>query len=85
VITQALGNGGDLEIEVQEFELEKTDRLLLCSDGLSGMVGDAQIWDIVNRSPDFQTAVEALIFAARDNGGEDNITAVLVGWGPDEV
>ena len=84
VITQALGNGGDLEIEVQDLELGKSDRLLLCSDGLSGMVGDAQIWDIVNQSPDLQTAVESLIFVARENGGEDNITAVLVGWEPEE-
>lgn len=84
VITQALGNGGDLEIEVQELELGKSDRLLLCSDGLSGMVGDAQIWDIVKQSPDLQTAVETLITVARDNGGEDNITAVLVGWEPGE-
>lgn len=84
VITQALGNGGDLEIEIQELELGKSDRLLLCSDGLSGMVGDAQIWDIVNQSPDLQTAVESLISTARNNGGEDNITAVLVGWDPEE-
>ena len=84
VITQALGNGGDLEIEVQEFEIENSDQLLLCSDGLSGMVGDAQIWDIVNQSPDLQTAVESLISAARDNGGEDNITVVLVGLEPEE-
>ncbi len=84
VITQALGNGGDLEIEVQDLELGKSDRLLLCSDGLSGMVGDSQIWDIVNQSPDLQTAVESLITVARDNGGEDNITAVLVGWEPEE-
>lgn len=84
VITQALGNGGDLEIEVQDLELGKSDRLLLCSDGLSGMVGDSQIWDIVNQSPDLQTAVETLITVARDNGGEDNITAVLVGWEPEE-
>ncbi len=84
VITQALGNGGDLEIEVQELELGKSDRLLLCSDGLSGMVGDSQIWDIVKQSPDLQTAVETLITVARDNGGEDNITAVLVGWEPEE-
>lgn len=84
VITQALGNGGELEVEVQELELGKSDRLLLCSDGLSGMVGDAQIWDIVNQSPDLQTAVETLISVARNNGGEDNITAVLVGWEPEE-
>ena len=49
VITQALGNGGDLEIEVQELDLEKSERLLLCSDGLSGMIGDKEIWDIAGR------------------------------------
>jgi protein phosphatase len=79
VITQALGNGGELDIEIQDLELGKTDRLLLCSDGLSGMIGDKQIWDIVEQSKDLQTAVESLVFIAREHGGEDNITAILVG------
>jgi PPM family protein phosphatase len=79
VITQALGNGGELEVEIQEFDLEESERLLLCSDGLSGMVADQQIWDIVNKSSSLQSAVETLIAVARENGGEDNITAVLVG------
>ncbi|HEY3269724.1 MAG TPA: Stp1/IreP family PP2C-type Ser/Thr phosphatase [Geothrix sp.] len=79
VITQALGNGGDLDIEVQNLELGKTERLLLCSDGLSGMIGDRQIWDIVTQSVDLQGAVESLVLAAREHGGEDNITAILVG------
>jgi protein phosphatase len=82
VITQALGNGGDLEIEVQDLELAKTERLLLCSDGLSGMIGDKQIWDIVMQSGDLQVAVESLVTIAREHGGEDNITAVLVGLEP---
>jgi protein phosphatase len=84
VITQALGNGGDLEIEVQEFELKDSDRLLLCTDGLSGMVGDQQIWDIVKNAPTLQAAVDRLIHTARENGGEDNITAVLVRLLPDD-
>lgn len=83
VITQALGNAGELEIEVQDLELGKSDRLLLCSDGLSGMIGDKQIWDIVDRSENFQTAVESLIFVAREYGGEDNITAILIGLNPE--
>ena len=78
VITQALGNGGELEMELQNLELSK-------SDGLSGMIGDKQIWDIVERSNDIQHAVESLISAAREHGGEDNITAVLVGWEPEEA
>jgi len=80
VITQALGNGGDLEIEVQELDLEKSERLLLCSDGLSGMIGDKEIWDIAGRTNDFQCAVESLINTAKEHGGDDNITVILVGW-----
>jgi len=84
VITQALGNGGELEVEVQEIALSESERLLLCSDGLSGMIGDKQIWDIVEHSDSVQSAVESLISVAREHGGEDNITAVLVGWEPQE-
>jgi protein phosphatase len=83
VITQALGNGGDLDIEVQNLELGKMERLLLCSDGLSGMIGDRQIWDIVTQSGNLQGAVESLVLAAREHGGEDNITAILVGLEPE--
>ncbi|HXC16565.1 MAG TPA: Stp1/IreP family PP2C-type Ser/Thr phosphatase [Holophagaceae bacterium] len=85
VITQALGNGGELAVEVQEMDLAESERLLLCSDGLSGMVPDQQIWDIVSQASSFQAAVEALISTARAAGGEDNITAILVGLGNDEA
>ena len=84
VITQALGNGGDLDVEVQDMELAKSERLLLCSDGLSGMIGDKQIWDIVRQSDNLQQAVESLISTARELGGEDNITAILVHWEAEE-
>lgn len=85
VITQALGNGGELEVEIQELDLSKSERLLLCSDGLSGMISDKQIWDIVERSIDIQQAVESLITAAREQGGEDNITAILVSCNSEDV
>ncbi len=85
VITQALGNGGDLDIEVQNLELSKSERLLLCSDGLSGMIGDKQIWEIVEHSADLQQAVDSLINIAREHGGEDNITAILVEWESEEL
>ena len=85
VITQALGNGGELEVEIQELDLSKSERLLLCSDGLSGMISDKQIWDIVERSIDIQQAVESLINAAREQGGEDNITAILVSCNSEDV
>ena len=85
MITQALGNGGDLDVEVQNLELSKSERLLLCSDGLSGMIGDKQIWEIVEQSDSLQFAVDSLIHSARERGGEDNITVILVDWESDEV
>jgi protein phosphatase len=82
VITQALGNGGDLEIPVQEIQLKELDRILLCSDGLSGMIQDKQIWEIVTKAPGADEAVHRLITKAMENGGEDNITVVLVAFDP---
>jgi len=85
VITQALGNGGELAVEVNEFSLTKSERLLLCSDGLSGMIADRQIWEIVSASRDLQVAVESLVSIARQHGGDDNITAILVSLDAEEV
>lgn len=85
VITQALGNGADLDIAVQEIQVAEMDRLLLCSDGLSGMVSDKEIWEIVQNSPSLQDATQQLILAARENGGEDNITVVIVGFEADDA
>ncbi|MBL0210026.1 MAG: serine/threonine-protein phosphatase [Holophagaceae bacterium] len=84
VITQALGNGGELDVSVQEFELKEMDRLLLCSDGLSGMVTDSEIWSIAMAEKSLENAVSRLIAKARENGGEDNITAILIGFSSDE-
>lgn len=82
VITQALGNGGDLDVAVQEIRVKELDRLLLCSDGLSGMVQDADIWDIVQNATSLQQAAQELTEKAKNNGGEDNITVVIVGFEP---
>lgn len=85
VITQALGNGGDLDVAVQELEIHELDRLLLCSDGLSGMVPDDMILDIVQKASSLQVAADRLIERAKENGGEDNITVVIVGFEPEEA
>lgn len=82
VITQALGNGGELDVAIQELRVKKMDRILLCSDGLSGMVQDRMIWDIVRETPDLDAAARALVSKAMENGGEDNITVVLVAFDP---
>jgi protein phosphatase len=83
VITQALGNGGDLDVSVQEIQVKESDRILLCSDGLSGMVQDRAIWEIVQQAPDIEAAAEKLIAMAMENGGEDNITVILIAFDAD--
>jgi len=84
VITQALGNGGELDISVREIQVKELDRILLCSDGLSGMVQDEEIWEIVQKAPDMEEAAGRLIAKAMGNGGEDNITVVIVAFDPDK-
>jgi len=84
VITQALGNGGELDISVREIQVKELDRILLCSDGLSGMVQDEEIWEIVQNAPDMEEAAGRLIAKAMGNGGEDNITVVIVAFDPDK-
>jgi protein phosphatase len=83
VITQALGNGGDLDVAVQEIQVRELDRILLCSDGLSGMVQDQAIWEIVTQAPDVEAAAQKLVSKAMENGGEDNITVVIVAFDPE--
>jgi protein phosphatase len=78
VITQALGNGVDLEVVIQEFDMLDGEALLLCSDGLTGMVPDDQILSIFIQASNLQGAVNGLVSKAIDNGGEDNVSVVLV-------
>jgi protein phosphatase len=78
VITQALGNGNELEVELKEFEIDDSQALMLCSDGLSGMVPDNQILDVYNQASNLQDAVQGLLDKAIENGGEDNVSIVLV-------
>lgn len=77
-ITRALGTDAAVEVEVQTVPAELGDLFLLCSDGLSVMLGDDEIAAAIEdagREP--QAAGEALVRAANAHGGEDNITVVL--------
>lgn len=78
VITRALGMQENVSVDLQGDDASVGDCYVLCSDGLSGMIEDSEILDIVSQSPNIEDACRKLIALANEHGGEDNITAVLV-------
>ena len=78
VITRALGTDMILEPDLLESHVEPGDRVLICSDGLTGMVDDETIQELLSAGADAQATAQALVDAALENGGEDNVTVVVV-------
>lgn len=78
VITRALGMQENVSVDLQGDDATVGDCYVLCSDGLSGMIEDAEILEIVSKSASIDEACRRLIALANEHGGEDNITAVLV-------
>ena len=78
VVTRALAGGEDPEIDVRDLTLEGGDRWLVCSDGLSGVVGDDRLGEIVGVEGPLQGICDELVAAANAAGGPDNITALML-------
>lgn len=78
VITRALGMQDHVIVDLGQFDVQRGDVFLLCSDGLSGMVEDEELCSITSSTEDLGEACRKLINAANEHGGEDNITVVLV-------
>jgi protein phosphatase len=78
VVTRALGTGDEAEADYWLLPIEDGDRILVCSDGLNGELGDDQIAGILVSEADPQSAVDELIQAALRSGGRDNVTAIVV-------
>ena len=78
VITRALGMAEQTEVDVSAWDLEPGDVCLVCCDGLTGMVADERIAEIVAKEPELQKACQQLVDEANNNGGVDNITVALV-------
>ncbi len=77
VILQALGNQQDLNVVISTFTAMAGDHILLCSDGLSGLVKNDEMKDIVLKSDSLREACNQMVDLANDRGGNDNITVVL--------
>ena len=84
IITRALGVDYRLEPEVTSVQLQAKDLLLLCSDGLTNMVPVEQMEQLLAQGP-FYDLPDRLVDAANENGGSDNITALLLAVEPTEV
>ncbi|MGB8455768.1 MAG: Stp1/IreP family PP2C-type Ser/Thr phosphatase [Anaerocolumna sp.] len=79
IITRALGANTTVAPDYFEVELEIGDIVLMCSDGLTNMMEDKDIVDIVkNYADDLDTTAKTLVDKANENGGKDNISIVLV-------
>lgn len=79
ILLRALGREPDVQVELNEVAIAPGDRLLLCTDGLTRMVTDAELAGALARfRGDPQAACDHLIAAANENGGPDNITVVVV-------
>jgi len=83
IITRALGVDAEVEVDLLTVRVESGDRILLCSDGLTSMIDANSISNILTTNDDPQAAVDALVDAANQAGGEDNITAVVLDFEDD--
>ncbi len=77
LVTRSLGYENDVKVDTFQVELQPGDDLLLCSDGLYGRVPEKTIGRIFRRTPRIEDICALLIDAANENGGPDNITAVV--------
>ena len=78
LITRAVGAADTLEPDATSLTWQTGDRLLLCSDGLYGMVGERELLEILTEGHSVERTVHELICAANSHGGEDNITVLLL-------
>lgn len=78
IITRAIGASRTVNVDFFTVELTKGDMILMCSDGLTNMLEDEEILSIIQTEDDIRSRAHALVKAANDNGGLDNIAVVLI-------
>ncbi len=77
MITRAVGVAENCEVDFYELKIEKGDKILLCTDGLTNMVTDSEIAYIISREENPERAASKLVKKANDAGGLDNITCIV--------
>ena len=88
IITRALGPEPDVEVDTYTLAGREGDVFLICSDGLTSMISDDEVTSILRSAPSLDEAADALVRAANQSGGKDNITVILFRLGegaPDEA
>lgn len=83
IVTSVLGQEEQLDTEIFFFKPQDGDYLLLCSDGLSDMVSDERICDIILKEKNVEELCSTLVTTALKSGGIDNITVILIRWHKD--
>ena len=78
IITRAIGAQKNVKADFFEVELAKDDYVLMCTDGLTNMVRDEEILDIVRSEKEPEAIAHKLVRMANDNGGRDNITVTII-------
>ncbi|MEA2434113.1 MAG: family protein phosphatase [Actinomycetota bacterium] len=81
IITRALGVDSDVDVDTITLRLQEGDRILINSDGLTSMLSEPQIRDVLASEPDPQRAADRLVELANEAGGEDNITVLILDFG----
>ena len=78
IITRAVGAMSEIDVDLFRVSIEQGDIILLCSDGMSNMVEDEDIWDIIWSDGTLRERAHRLVDMANENGGRDNISVVLI-------
>ena len=78
IITRVLGGDPDVQVDLYPVAVQNGDRVILCSDGLTTMVRERDVERIARTERDPQHAADALVAAANDAGGDDNITVIVI-------
>lgn len=78
ILIRALGTKTSLEVSLQEISILNGDKFLLCTDGLTGMLEESEIQEILSCKENLQVIAEILVAAANEAGGNDNISVIVI-------